>query len=205
MFLLPLVRERERSKALVHELEEFGKPVDLVGHDWGGVFTARIALTRPDLVRSWVTDAIVICDDAFTWHDLARIWPTPGQGEAFMAQQAQMTDEQRTAALAAMGMSEHYARRVAGHDPLKSQCILDLYRSAISLYDDWFKDIAPAKKPGLALIASEDRYALPVSARAGAERVGIATATLDGLGHWWAVTAPKRAAEVLKDFWSSQR
>ena len=34
---------------LVAELEKIGEPVDLVGHDWGGAFTLRIASIRPDL------------------------------------------------------------------------------------------------------------------------------------------------------------
>src|SRR5829696_4180730 len=41
---------------LVRELETVGEPVDGVGHDWGGVHVARVAASRPDLVRSWVTD-----------------------------------------------------------------------------------------------------------------------------------------------------
>ncbi len=38
---------------LAAELERLGDPVDLVGHDWGGGFVARVASTRPELVRSW--------------------------------------------------------------------------------------------------------------------------------------------------------
>jgi len=36
---------------LVAELEKIGEPVDLVGHDWGGAFTLRVASIRPDLLR----------------------------------------------------------------------------------------------------------------------------------------------------------
>ncbi|MCX5329136.1 alpha/beta hydrolase [Streptomyces sp. NBC_00124] len=36
---------------LIDRLERIGEPVDLVGHDWGGILTARVASTRPDLVR----------------------------------------------------------------------------------------------------------------------------------------------------------
>src|SRR3954449_10444115 len=45
---------------LVGELERLASqgPIDLVGHDWGGGFVVRVVSTRPDLVRSWVTDAI---------------------------------------------------------------------------------------------------------------------------------------------------
>src|ERR1051325_2119885 len=42
---------------LIGELEKIGAPVDLVGHDWGAGFTLRVASLRPDLLRSWVSDA----------------------------------------------------------------------------------------------------------------------------------------------------
>src|ERR687888_1143769 len=45
---------------LVGELERIGEPVDLVGHDWGGGHVVNVAMTRPDLLRSWVTDVIGI-------------------------------------------------------------------------------------------------------------------------------------------------
>src|SRR3954470_21641847 len=64
---------------LIGELESLGAPgtIDLVGHDWGGGFTVRVVSTRPDLVRSWVTDAAGIGHDKFEWHEFAKIWQTP--------------------------------------------------------------------------------------------------------------------------------
>jgi pimeloyl-ACP methyl ester carboxylesterase len=65
---------------LVGQLETIGanEYIDLVGHDWGGGFVVRIMSTRPDLVRSWVTDAGAIGDPDFEWHAFAKIWQTPG-------------------------------------------------------------------------------------------------------------------------------
>jgi pimeloyl-ACP methyl ester carboxylesterase len=40
---------------LVGELEKIGHPVDLVGHDFGGGYAMRVAMTRPDLIRTWGT------------------------------------------------------------------------------------------------------------------------------------------------------
>ncbi|HKA04669.1 MAG TPA: alpha/beta hydrolase, partial [Acidimicrobiales bacterium] len=72
---------------LVTELEKIGTdsggPVDLVGHDWGGGFAVRLVSIQPDLVRSWVLDAAGLADPDFEWHDFAKIWQTPGEGEAF--------------------------------------------------------------------------------------------------------------------------
>jgi pimeloyl-ACP methyl ester carboxylesterase len=43
---------------LIEQLEAFDEPVDLIGHDWGGGHVVNVAMTRPDLLRSWATDAI---------------------------------------------------------------------------------------------------------------------------------------------------
>jgi hypothetical protein len=39
--------------------------------------------------------------------------------------------------------------------------------------------------------------------RRAAARAGARVAVLGGLGHWWMVQDPKRAARALEDFWSS--
>jgi pimeloyl-ACP methyl ester carboxylesterase len=39
---------------LASELDHQEAPIDLVGHDWGAGHVMRIALERPDLIRSWV-------------------------------------------------------------------------------------------------------------------------------------------------------
>ncbi len=41
---------------LVAELEQLDGPVDLVGHDVGGSTVLGVAMTRPDLIRTWVSD-----------------------------------------------------------------------------------------------------------------------------------------------------
>ena len=73
----------EYADWLAAQLERLGDPVDLVGHDWGGGFVVRVVSTRPELVRSWVTDAAGIGDVEFEWHDFAKIWQTPQAGEDF--------------------------------------------------------------------------------------------------------------------------
>ena len=71
----------EYADWLAAQLEHLGGPVDLVGHDWGGGFVVRVVSTRPDLVRSWVTDAAGLGDVEFEWHDFAKIWQTPQAGK----------------------------------------------------------------------------------------------------------------------------
>ena len=39
---------------------------------------------RPELVRSWVSDALSLFEPDYVWHDLAQLWQTPGDGEAHL-------------------------------------------------------------------------------------------------------------------------
>jgi pimeloyl-ACP methyl ester carboxylesterase len=70
---------------LVGELNQFEEPIDLVGHDWGAGLTYRVATAYGDRLRSWSADIANIMHPDYVWHDFARIWQTPGDGEAFFA------------------------------------------------------------------------------------------------------------------------
>src|ERR1700738_3446844 len=75
----------EYRRWLVTELERFEQPVHLVGHDWGGAHVVNVAMTRPELVRSWVSDVIGLFDQDYRWHDRVQVWATPGAGEEAIA------------------------------------------------------------------------------------------------------------------------
>lgn len=189
---------------LTGELESLGEPVDLVGHDWGGILAVRLALTRPELVRTWATDAIAIFDPSARWHDLAQVWQTPGAGEEFMANLEGQSAQERAALLTGAGMPEGYATRAAQSiAPTMNRAILELYRSATDVHGDWGADLGATERPGLAVIASEDPFSAAGQATEVAERLGLDVRTLDGLGHWWMVEDPARGAELLRDFWSA--
>jgi pimeloyl-ACP methyl ester carboxylesterase len=66
---------------LEEQLEALDQPIDLVGHDWGGGHVVNVVMHRPELVRSWVSDAVGLFDANYVWHDLAQVWQTPGEGE----------------------------------------------------------------------------------------------------------------------------
>jgi pimeloyl-ACP methyl ester carboxylesterase len=85
---------------LIGELERISGPVDLVGHDWGGGHVLGVAMTRPDLLRSWCSDAIGIFDPDYVWHPLAQIWQTPQAGEEWVAGQLAQGPTHRAAFLA---------------------------------------------------------------------------------------------------------
>jgi pimeloyl-ACP methyl ester carboxylesterase len=191
---------------LVGELEsrQGGDPIDLVGHDWGGGFVVRLVSTRPDLVRSWVTDAAGVGDVDFEWHDFAKIWQTPGAGEEFWDAQLNASLEERAAVFELSGVPHDGAMGLgAGVDRTMADCILSLYRSATEVGKEWGPDFADVPKPGLVLVPAEDPFLVADSARAGARRAGASVAELPGVGHWWMLQDPKRGAATLQEFWAT--
>ena len=59
---------------LVEQVLAADGPVDVVGHDWGGILVARLATYAPAGLRSWVSDAPGAVDRSFEWHDVAKVW-----------------------------------------------------------------------------------------------------------------------------------
>jgi pimeloyl-ACP methyl ester carboxylesterase len=189
---------------LIVELERQDEPVHLVGHDWGGILVLRAVSLRPDLVASWVTDAAGAADPRFAWHPLAKIWQTPGEGEGWMDAQLSLSDQDRTAALARFGVPEADALvMVEAFDRTMADAILTLYRSAVSVHEDWGADFADIPAPGLVLAPPDDPYAPGRGAERAAERSGARLTRPHGIGHWWMLTNPEAMASLLQEFWSS--
>lgn len=189
---------------LVGELEALDGPIDLVGHDWGGGHVQRVAASRPDLIRSWCTDIAGAADPEYVWHDMARVWQTPGEGEASVEAMSSTPVEDRAAQLAAAGMTSDAARACAAAvGPEMGRCILALYRSAAQpAMAEWGRELERAeRRPGLVVIATADPFTGGVAlARRSAERFGAEVAVLEGLGHWWMLEDPARAADALRVF-----
>lgn len=189
---------------LVGALERMDGPVDLIGHDWGGGHVMRLAITRPDLVRSWVTDIGGCFDPEYVWHEMAQAWQTPAVGEQVVAGMVAAPVEARTAQFESLGMSKSVAARVAAaNDAAMGDCILKLYRSAAQPVMKEIGEQLPkaAAKPGLVIIATEDHYTGgEVLARRSAERAGAKVAMLPGLGHWWMCQDAKAGAKVINEF-----
>ena len=191
---------------LVGELEKIAPqgPIDLVGHDWGGGFVVRLVSTRPDLLRSWACDAAGLGHADFEWHDFAKIWQTPGEGEQFYADNLAIPADERGAVFEMFGVP-HDAAIALGKplDQTMADCILALYRSALDVGKEWapdFHDIAP---PGRILIPSDDAVLSGDLSRNSARRTGASVAELDGLGHWWMLQDHARGAAVIEEFWAA--
>ncbi|UOX90711.1 hypothetical protein MUY14_08840 [Amycolatopsis sp. FBCC-B4732] len=48
----------------------------------GGSTVVSVAMTRPDLLKTWVSDSLGVFDPGCTWHELARQWQLPEVGES---------------------------------------------------------------------------------------------------------------------------
>jgi len=181
---------------IADQLGVIGEPVDLVGHDWGSLLTQRVALTRPELLRTFTLSNGAITD-RFKWHDIAVQWQTPEVGEQVM--------EAFSAELIAPGLAEaghpHAEKAAAAIDDTMKRCILALYRSATDLPGDWAVT-GPAPRPGLVVWGTDDPVGPPASGQRFAEVAGARIVLLDG-GHWAAVEHPKRSVAALEDFWAS--
>jgi pimeloyl-ACP methyl ester carboxylesterase len=194
---------------LVGELEPIVAaegPVDLVGHDWGGGHVVNVAMARPDLLRSWVSDIVGVFDADYVWHDLAQVWQQEGAGEDAVAAMLAAGPGARAERLVGRGMDPRVADRVAsGFDQAMADSILRLYRSAAQpVLAELGADLErAAARPGLALVPSEDHMVgTEEQRRRAAARAGARLEVLEGLGHWWMAQDPERGAAVLDRFWA---
>ena len=175
----------------------------LIGHDWAAA-TCSASLVAPDLIRSWSSDIAGCADPEYVWHDLAQVWQTPGDGEAFVEAMNSMPIDDRVAGFVDAGMTPDVARACAmAAGPEMGRCILALYRSAAQpAMTEWGRELEQAeRRPGLVVIPTADQYTGgEVLARRSAERFGADVAILEGLGHWWMLQDPRRGAEALRGF-----
>jgi pimeloyl-ACP methyl ester carboxylesterase len=199
----------EYAAWLVSELEAKDAPVDLVGHDWGGGHVIRVAIERPDLIRSWATDIAGCLAPDYQWHDMAQLWQTPGAGEDAIGAMVAMPTADRAAMFESLGMTPSIAREVAeGNDEAMGRCILALYRSAAQPVMAQLGERlnqAGARR-GLVIIPTEDEYTGGEErARWSAKEAGAQVAVLPGLGHWWMLQDPAAGAAALQGFWEANR
>jgi pimeloyl-ACP methyl ester carboxylesterase len=189
---------------LIEKIEQLDEPVDLVGHDWGGILTVRLASLRPELLRSWASDVIGVFDPEHQWHPSARVWQTPGEGEAAIAAGLASTEEEAIEGFGVYGLPREDAIAMRrGWDETMWSCALTLYRSAVHVHAEWGPDLAGARaRPGLAIV-SDDEFVEKDWHRRAAERAGARIVELHGLGHWWLAQSPAAGAACLEEFWSS--
>ena len=190
---------------LVAELEALsarpdGTPVDLLGHDWGGGHVMRIAMERPDLIRSWCIDMIGLFDRDYQWHDAAQVWQSP-DGEDSIERMISRPDDQRIPFYAGMGMGTAVATALVPHiNADMGTSILALYRDAaqpaMARLGEGLE--AAAARPGLCVLATGDHFTGgDHKHRRCAERAGAQVVELADVGHWWMCENPELAAQTV--------
>jgi len=184
---------------IVERLEREPEPVDLVGHDWGCILTARVASLRPDLVRTWAGGGAPIHKD-YVWHPLAKIYQTPGAGEDYLRQLDPGQTRQR---LESFGVPSAYAAEAVQHmDDRMKECMLRLYRSAVTVGAEWQADLKNASCPSMVLWGAKD-HACPVAFAdlLAADLKATRVVKLD-TGHWFELEKPEDVATALEEHWA---
>lgn len=189
------------------ELAGIDGPIDLVGHDWGGGHVVNVVMHRPELVRSWASDAVGLFDPDYVWHDMAQVWQTPGEGEELVESMLSGTVQERAERMATFGIPLDIGTLMApAQGPEMAKAILLLYRSARqpAMAEAGRALEAASARPGLSLLATDDPFIGSNDRRTrAADRAGARTEVLDGLGHWWMVQDPARGAAALTNFWAT--
>jgi pimeloyl-ACP methyl ester carboxylesterase len=189
---------------LIGELAELGEPVHLIGHDWGGVHVINVAMARPDLLRSWVSDVAGLFEPDYEWHVFARTWQTPIEGEKEVAALMNAPFEERVSVGMQLGMPRPVAEaNAAAQGDDMGTAILALYRSAAQpILAEHGRDLPKAAaRPGLSLLPTDDYFVGSNKLRRrAAARAGARLEVLDGLGHWWMLQDPAKSAEVITRF-----
>ncbi|MCX7367161.1 MAG: alpha/beta fold hydrolase [Alphaproteobacteria bacterium] len=183
---------------LIRELERFDGPVDLVGQDWGSLLVTRVASLRPDLVASFVGGGAPVSGE-YVWHKAARLFQQPGAGEKTMAGLNEITGVRL---LMANGVPEDQAREAARQiDGRMKDCILRLYRSALTVFPEWEPELSSIRALGLVLWGGRDQYASARFADRMGEQTGARVVHFPDCGHWWQCEAPERTADEIAGFW----
>jgi len=190
---------------VLDQIDAIGEPVDLVGHDIGAPITYRAVTLEPRLVRSWVGDVAQVVHPDYEWHVFAKTWQTPGQGEEFFEAQKRRPVEETAAGYQTLGVPADAAETMAkAVDEEMADSILRYYRAATpNLHHRWGADLGPAEPPGLVVTPEFDPFDDLERAKEMAALLGAEHRFLPGLGHFWPVEAPDRAAALLTEFWDS--
>ncbi len=190
---------------LLGELERIDDPVDLIGHDWGAGLTYRVATAHGDQIHGWAADVANVMHPNYEWHDFAKIWQTPGDGESFFRDQLASPPDSQAQVFEVLGVPSADALELATwSDETMGACILDLYRSATpNPFADWGQAYGITAAPGLVLHPTDDPFSDDLQSREVASMLGARHEVIPDAGHWWALQAPVTSAALLQGFFGS--
>jgi pimeloyl-ACP methyl ester carboxylesterase len=90
-------------------------------------------------------------------------------------------------------------------DDEMKRCILALYRSAVTVGDEWQEGVEAVRGrfPALVLWGRNDPYVAPEFGERLARRLDARLVMFDDSGHWWPATKPAETAAALEECWAS--
>jgi len=176
----------------------------LVLHDFGGPIGLVWAAMNPDALASvTLIDTGVL--PGYRWHRLARIWRTPGVGEAFQAVATRRAFRYLVARSEPRGLPRDFLDRMYDqYDRRTKRAVLKLYRATDdpgAAAAEFTALMAPRDIPALVIWGEHDAY-LPASF-AAAQRGPFPSAdvhVLPASGHWPFADAPDTVARLLTEF-----
>ena len=121
------------------------------------------------LVRSWASDIIGVFDPDYVWHELARVWQTPGDGEVLVETMMGGTVQHRADQLGGLGSPTTCHEDGCRRGPEMGRAILQLYRSARSRGWRSGPGVEKAGRPGFSLLASEDHMSARTRSELGCD------------------------------------
>jgi len=184
---------------LLDQLGALRGPIDLVGHDWGALLAVRAVSLEPGAVRTWAAGGAPL-DREYAWHQAARAWQTPEEGERVMEG---MTPEAWRRALASAGVPAADAATAAAHvDATMKHCILRLYRSAVDAGSEWEDDLRRVPVPGLVLWGEDDPFASVDFGARLARKTRARFVSFPNCSHWWQLERPREVAAELERHWA---
>jgi flavin-dependent dehydrogenase/pimeloyl-ACP methyl ester carboxylesterase len=176
----------------------------LVLHDFGGPWGLEWASHHPDRVASAVLINTGVFLD-YRWHYLAKIWRTPGLGEAFNA-----TTTRGGLRLALRhgnprGLPRAFVDRMYDHlDPATNRAVLKLYRASGDIGEIGRRQaaaLAPLDRPALVVWGAHDPY-LPTRL-AERQREAFPSARVETIadsGHWPFADDPDAVGRLVEPF-----
>ena len=196
--------KEEYADWLTEQVRAVGEPVDLVGHDWGCILVQRVASTHPELIRTLACGSGP-ADRAYEWHAMAQLWQTPGAGEEVVNGMLGLAPADLAAGLTAGGAPADLAAHQAEHlDQQMAECILALYRSAVTVGDEWENAVTDMpRRPALVFWGADDPYVTPEFGVRLAARIDGELIVYDECSHWWPWERARESATALEQLWST--
>ncbi len=182
---------------VIAQIEAIGQPVDIVGHDWGGLLTLRVAHLRPDLISSWAVLNASLYPN-LKWHRLARLWQSRWKGELAMML---LRGDRARKLLQRAGMPSALIETELPHiNTHMKRSILRLYRSAIDIGPDWGTDLSGLPARGMVIAAESDPFVPQRVCETLCKATGAPLRVNPG-GHWAVYEEPQAFSATLQAHW----